>query len=299
MKHDQAFATFVARKIAAAIQVHPAPYVTTLESYPDRSFRPVATPSSNVTFGGPFFVREAGHSGLPTCSLVFVQSANGNTVATDPSSLGGGLSDYHVVYEGLSRVLADAVMAGAGTVRGGAAIFSVWHPELVELREASGLARHPTQIVATRHGVDLDRGMLFNTPELPVILLTESAGAARMAAGLAPRPWIRAIVSTGGADLVRAFADVRAAGIRRISCVGGRTFASDLLALRLVDDVYLTTSARDGGEPDTPLPTAAFDGDLVVRKHGTGEDAGVTFEHFDLRTGHQRAEASDLPPSLR
>jgi len=204
-----------------------------------------------------------------------------------------------VVYEGLSRVLADAVMAGAGTVRGGAAIFSVWHPELVELREASGLARHPTQIVATRHGVDLDRGMLFNTPELPVILLTESAGAARMAAGLAPRPWIRAIVSTGGADLVRAFADVRAAGIRRISCVGGRTFASDLLALRLVDDVYLTTSARDGGEPDTPLPTAAFDGDLVVRKHGTGEDAGVTFEHFDLRTGHQRAEASDLPPSLR
>ena len=289
MKHDQTFAAFVAKKMAAAIQTAPAPYVTALESYPDRSFRPVATPSSKATFGGPFYVREANHSALPTCSLVFVQSANGNTVAKDPSSLGGGATDYHIVYEGLSRVLADAVMAGAGTVRGGTAIFSVWHPELVKLREASGLARHPAQIVATRHGVDLDRGMLFNTPGLRVILLTEAAGVTRMATSVAARPWIRAIVSTGGADLARAFADLRAAGIRRISCVGGRSFASELLARQLIDDVYLTTSARDGGEPGTPLPPDAFDGELVVRKLGTGEDAGVTFEHFDLRARRDRA----------
>ena len=292
MKDEQTFTAFVAKKIAAAIQAAPAPYVTALESYPDRSFRPVATPSFNATFGGPFYVREADHSALPTCSLVFVQSANGNTVAKDPSSLGGGATDYHIVYEGLSRVLADAVMAGAGTVHGGTAIFSVWHPELVKLREAFGLARHPTQIVATRRGIDLARGMLFNTPELRVILLTEAAGATRMATGLAARPWIRAIVSSGAEDLARTFADVRAAGIRRISCVGGRSFASELLARQLVDDVYLTTSARDGGEPGTPLPAEAFDGELVVRKLGTGEDAGVTFEHFDLRARRGRARDS-------
>jgi riboflavin biosynthesis pyrimidine reductase len=294
---DEAFAAFVAKKTAAAVQAAPARYVTTVHAHPDRSFRPVATRWSNSTFGGPFYVREADDPALPTCSLVFVRSANGNTVAKDPASLGGGATDYHVIYEGLSRVLADAVLAGAATVRGGTAICSVWHPEMVKLRQRSGLARHATQIVATMDGVDLDRGILFNTPDLPVIILTGSAGATKMATGLAARPWIRSILLTdqsltGPTDLVRAFADLRAHGIHRISCVGGRSLARDLLALKLIDDVYLTTSARDGGEPGTPLPAEAFDGELVVRKRGTCEDAGVIFEHLDLRKRRLRASGA-------
>jgi hypothetical protein len=137
----EAFAAFVAKKTAAARQASPAPYVTTVDTLPGGSLRPVAT-----------------------------------------------------------RVLADAVLVGAGTVRGGTVIFSVWHPEMVELRQASGLARHPTQIVATKGGLDLDRGILFNTPDRPVIVLTEPAGATSMAASLAVRPWIRSIVSAGRAD---------------------------------------------------------------------------------------------------
>src|SRR3712207_8639295 len=53
----------------------------------------------------------------------------------------GGATDKHVIYEGLSRVAADAVLAGAGTVRGAQLIFSVWHPELVALRSGVGLPR--------------------------------------------------------------------------------------------------------------------------------------------------------------
>jgi len=60
--------------------------------------------------GGPFYVREPSSAGLPTCSL------------------GGGATDDHVVFEGLSRVAADAVLAGARTVHGGNNVFSVWHP---------------------------------------------------------------------------------------------------------------------------------------------------------------------------
>jgi hypothetical protein len=45
------------------------------------------------------------------------QSRDGNTGAADPSTLGGGNTDLHLIYEGLSRVDADAVMAGAATVR--------------------------------------------------------------------------------------------------------------------------------------------------------------------------------------
>jgi riboflavin biosynthesis pyrimidine reductase len=165
----------------------------------------------------------------------------------------------------------------------------VWHPEMVDLRQTWGLARHPTQIVATRRGIDLDRGLLFNAPDVPVILLTESDGAITMEKSLAARPWIRLVVLTNRTDLTRAFAVLRAAGIRRISCVGGRSLAADLLALKLVDDLYLTTSVRIGGSPDTPLPVEAFDGVLVLEKRGTGEDLGVVFQHFDLQNRREQA----------
>ena len=61
-------------------------------------------------------------------SLVFVQSNDGNTERRirNPSE---GPTDKHLIYEGLSRVAADAVLAGARTVHAGA-FFSVWHPEL-------------------------------------------------------------------------------------------------------------------------------------------------------------------------
>jgi riboflavin biosynthesis pyrimidine reductase len=281
-------AAFIAKKTAAAIGAATTPYVT-VAAHPHGALRAIATPWSTSRFGGPFFVREPTGSRLPTCSLVFVQSADGNTAANDPGSLGGGATDYHVVYEGLSRVAADAVLAGAKTVHGGHTIFSVWHPELVSLRLMWGLSRHPAQIVATLSGVDLDGGLLFNVPELPVILLTESAGAIAMERSLASRPWIRLVRLTSRTDLSSAFAALRAAGIRRISCIGGRSLAGDLLALKLVDDLYLTTSPRRGGEPDTPLPAEAFKGDLVLQKRGTGEDAGVIFEHFALRRNDSTA----------
>ena len=84
-------------------------------------------------------------------------------------SLGGGETDKHLIYEGLSRVAADAVLAGAETIRGGDIVLSVWHPELVALRASLGLPRHPIQIVATLRGLELDAACMFNVPELPVV----------------------------------------------------------------------------------------------------------------------------------
>ena len=52
----------------------------------------------------------------------------------------------------------------------------------------------------------------------------------------------------------------------------------------LIDDVYLTTSAKEGGQPNTPLYARPLDGDVVVRKHGTGPDAAVLFEHISLNS---------------
>ena len=276
-------ADVVAEKTAKALAAVPPPYVSTRDA-PMPGLTAIGSPWSRAIFNGPFYVTAPGPD-RPACSLVFVQSAEGNTVAPDPSTLGGGVTDQHVIYEGLSRVSADAVLAGARTLYQ-RALFSVWHPEFVEMRKALGLPRHPTQIVATERGIDLDAALLFNVPDLPVTIVTTSAGAAAMRARLALRPWVHVVIPEGDSGSAGAFRQLRADGVASISCVGGRTLATVLLQERLVDDVYLTTSPTRGGEPNTPLPQPVFDGSVVVEKRGTGQEAGVVFTHLHL--SHQR-----------
>ena len=148
------------------------------------------------------------------------------------------------------------MLSGAATIRGGDLVFSVWHPELVALRASLGLLRHPMQIVATLEGIDLEDGLMFNVPELRVAVITVARGAEVMRDGLAARPWITPIVMNDAHDLAGAFGRLRRLGVRRVSCIGGRTIAGQLIDAGLIQDLYLTTSAQSGGEPNTPFYTA-------------------------------------------
>jgi riboflavin biosynthesis pyrimidine reductase len=235
---------------------------------------------SHRLFDGPFYLSPAPSGDRPAAGLVFVRSREGNTVADNPSALGGGEADKHLIYEGLSRVAADGVMLGAATIRGADLVLSIWRPELVALRASLGLPRHPMQIVATSRGLDLDRGLMFNEPSLEVVVISPPHGAAAMRAGLAARPWITPIVMRDEHDLPNAFRELRQRGVRRLSCVGGRTIAAQVIDAGLIQDVYLTTSARSAGEPETPFYGKPLAGETIVGKHGTGADKGVVFEHI-------------------
>jgi riboflavin biosynthesis pyrimidine reductase len=263
------------RRAAAAVL---PPYVTEIER-PEEEARAIGNELTRELFDGPFYISLARDARRPACSLVFVQSADGNTGAADPATLGGGSTDKHLIYEGLSRVAADAVMAGAATVRGSDVIFSVWRPELVDLRQALGLPRHPVQIVLTNRGLDSDAELILNVPEIPVLLLLSASALHAMRAALASRPWVQPLQIEEQAGLPETFARLAAMGIGTISCVGGRTLASALLDARVVDEVYLTTGPRPGGEPATPLHPGPWRDRTIVRKRGTGEEAGVIFEH--------------------
>ncbi|HJZ71251.1 MAG TPA: dihydrofolate reductase family protein [Vicinamibacterales bacterium] len=280
-----AFDGFVERKTAEA----EAAAIERFKTEIDRGERllPVGNDWSRRMFDGPFYMSAAPDGSLPACSLVFVQSRDRNTAAEDPAALGGGEADTHLVYEGLSRVAADAVLAGAGTVRTGAVVLSVWKPQLVDLRASLGLPRHPAQIVASIGGLDLSRGLMFNTPVLRVIVITVPSGAEAMRSALEARPWISVITMERAGELRWAFSRLRERGIHRLSCIGGRTLAEGLIDAGLVQDLYLTTSPKPGGHPGTPFYSKPLDGELIVRKHGTGADAGVIFEHIVLpvRTG--------------
>jgi riboflavin biosynthesis pyrimidine reductase len=278
-----AFDDYVARKEAEAARAVLSPFVTEIDQ-PPADVTPIGNAWTRRMFDGPFHLSAAPSNDLPSTSLVFVQSRDGNTGAADPSSLGGGEADKHLIYEGLSRVAADAVLAGAETIRGGRLVLSVWHPELVALRASLRLPRHPVQIVATLRGLDF-RGRLFDTPQLRVVVVTVGACTELMVTPVADRPWMTLLTMPTARDLPYAFRQLRDMGIARISCIGGRTIARQLIDAGLIQDLYLTTSAENGGEPGTPLYPGPLDGELVVRKRGTGPDEGVVFEHFRLRSG--------------
>jgi riboflavin biosynthesis pyrimidine reductase len=275
------FGEFELRKTTAARSAEIPPLVTERDQAGD-AFAVIGNAWSRSMFGGLFYVSPPASRDVPWANLVFVQSREGNTVTHDPSALGGGLADTHVIYEGLSRVAVDAVLAGSRTIANGGLVQSVWRPELVALRAAMDLPRHPVQIVATLQGMPLDQGMLFNVPALRVILITVASGADAMRGGLKSRPWITPLVMDRVDDLPEAFRELRRLGIERLSCIGGRTLAKALLDAGLIQDVYLTTGTRSGGEPGTPLYDKPLHGREVVRKNGTGPDTGVVFEHIAI-----------------
>jgi riboflavin biosynthesis pyrimidine reductase len=240
---------------------------------------------SRALFDGDFYRTPSPfEDDLPGVNLVFVQSRDGNTGADDPSSLGGGETDKHLIYEGLSRVDADAVLSGATTANGGDLVFSVWHPELVSLRLRRGHSRHPAQVVISgRSALPFEAGLMFQEPTLHVLVVTTSDAATSLRLRVAERPWIEVIDAGRPLSMRRAMRELRTRGIRTVSAVGGRRTAAALLDERLVQDLYLTTSPKDGGEPDTPMYRGELDLAIVLIKDGTGPEKGVRFVHSQVK----------------
>jgi len=234
-------------------------------------------------YGGDFRVFVPPNA-VTALSLVFVQSKNRNTGGTDPGALGGGATDKHLIYEGLSRVAADGVLAGAGSVHA-EALFSVWRPELVELRASLGLPRHPAQIVISKHGRLHFSALLFNVPEVPVFLIAGDECVARHTSALRVRPWVRHVPLV--ADDVRLSIDRLRdeEGIHRISAIGGRFTASRLVDAGLAQDIYLTTTSQEGGEPDTPWYSGPNSLTLkkIARKQWIDRGSKILFEHALIR----------------
>ena len=98
------FAAFVDRKITAAVTARIPGYVTTESNGAALGLRSITGGWASERFDGPFFESEASNPALPAVNTVFVQSSDKNTGAQNPMALGGGLTDKHLIYEGLSSV---------------------------------------------------------------------------------------------------------------------------------------------------------------------------------------------------
>jgi riboflavin biosynthesis pyrimidine reductase len=275
------FAEFAERKTREAALARIERLTTVLRRGDERRAR-VSNAWTRTHYDGDFEVTVP-RDGRTALSLVFVQSKDRNTVGDDPAVFGGGATDKHLIYEGLSRVAADAVLAGAGSVHDDA-FFSVWHPEIVSLRRALGLPRHPAQIVVSKRGrVNLD-ALLFDVPDVPVLLIAAPDSMRDRAGWLAARPWVRLmpLIDDRLGDAIDRLREDE--GIGRISAIGGRLTASRLVDAGLADDLYLSTTAREGGDPGTPWYAGEKPPvlEVVTRKRWLEHGEQIEFEHLAI-----------------
>ena len=162
-------------------------------------------------------------------------------------------------------------------------IFPSGTPGLVELRDsASPPKTSGTGCGDPRADSTSTRALLFNIPEISVILLTVPDGAATMENRVAERPWIRMVTMLRSAHLGEAFRRLRELNLRYLSCIGGAHAGDRASRPASGDDIYSHDVPAPGRRTGTPMYPRRFEGSVVVRKRGTAEESGVLFEHFHL-----------------
>jgi riboflavin biosynthesis pyrimidine reductase len=187
----------------------------------------------------------------------FVTSADG---AVELAGLSRGLSspaDRRVF--GVLRMLCDAVLVGAGTVRR-----EGYHAVRLDERQrawrtARGLSPYPRLVVVSR-GLDLDpRQDAFADAPIPPVVLTAAASPADRRRALSG---VAEVVTVGerDVDLAAAVPLLRGDGLRHVLSEGGPQVLGALTAADLVDELCLSVSpvlAGPGANRITAGPPSA------------------------------------------
>jgi riboflavin biosynthesis pyrimidine reductase len=175
----------------------------------------------------------------PLLRVNFVTSIDG-AVELDGYSEGlSGPADQQVF--GLLRMVCDALMVGAGTLRhegyGGVRLDAARR----EWRLAHGLAEYPTLVVVSgRLALPPTHPALAEAPVRPIVVTHGSAEPSAREAFVEVADVIA--VGDGTVDLRAAVAELHERGLRHILCEGGPHLLGSLTAAGLVDEVCLTIS---------------------------------------------------------
>jgi riboflavin biosynthesis pyrimidine reductase len=198
------------------------------------------------------------HLDRPTLIANFVATIDGAVALDRVGATGGreisGSSEPDRFVMGLLRATADAVLVGAGTVRSSRT--HAWtaaqvHPAAAAAydrwRATLGLdAAVPTTVMISASG-DLEPEQLGHAgPDFPLIIVTTSTGATRLASRVQAREGVEvAIVVDDGpipaATLVDFLAD---RGFRLVLCEGGPTLFGELVEAGAIDELFLTVAPQ-------------------------------------------------------
>ena len=209
----------------------------------------------------------------PTFVANFVSTLDGVVAfgPTEPNAGGGeisGFSEADRFMMALLRALTDVVVIGAGTMRVGKRhVFTAAHvqPAFAEAfaawRSEMGLTPQPTLVIVTATGnLDANHAGL-NAPDVPVIVATTTAGAARLARlPLAPNVSVAAVSDEARVPMAALLDVISRTGARLGLCEGGPHLFGELLRARLVDELFLTVAPQVAGRDDAIHRLALVEG---------------------------------------
>ena len=137
--------------------------------------------------------------------------------------------------------LADGVLFGAGTLRAYGTTMSVSHPNLLQERKSRSQPSQPVQIVVSR-SANLNPQWRFFQQPVPRWLLTTDKSAKLWQ----DRAYFERIIvcrshkNESAIDWFEAFARFKESGLNKLAILGGAELLASLLAVNLIDELWLT-----------------------------------------------------------
>jgi len=216
-------------------------------------------PPELVTLYGPFHLLP--HPDRPTILSNFVTTLDGVVALNEPGHTSGGgdisgFNQHDRMVMGLLRAISDAVIVGAGTLR--SVPRHLWTAEYIypplagsyqQLRTSLGKTEPPLNVIVSARGeVDLQLPV-FQSGEVPVLLITTTHGAGRLRAErLPPSMQVRVLQSMGSLNARAILQTVR--DIRRCDVIlveGGPQLMGDFFAEQALDELFLTLAPQIAG----------------------------------------------------
>ena len=235
-------------------------------------------PPALAALYGPFSL--PAHNGRPYVISNFVTTLDGVVALNDPAHPSGGdisgANTYDRMVMGLLRAVADAVIVGAGTLR--AVPKHRWTAEYIypplssayqQLRTSMGKTASPLNVIVTASGaIDLNQP-LFQSNEVPVLIVTTAHGAQRIALQN-PLPMTRVSVvehedTITAREILQAIQSVLTA--QTILVEGGPQLMGDFLAEQCLDELFLTLAPQIAGRTDAIERPGFVSGKLFAPDH--------------------------------
>ena len=181
----------------------------------------------------------------PTLRANFIASLDG---AVTVDGLSGGLHGPgdKEIFDCL-RMVCDALIVGAGTVRTENYNALRLPPAARAWRVEHGLAEHPLLVIVSRSlDFDLDQLVFSDAPIRPIVLTHRDAPAEKLAEAAEV-----IALGAGEVDLAAGLAALHALGATQLLCEGGPALLGSMIAADLVTELCLTVSPLlVGGGPD-------------------------------------------------
>jgi 5-amino-6-(5-phosphoribosylamino)uracil reductase len=188
----------------------------------------------------------------PKTTVILAMTADGKIAdkKRSPARFGSSADKIHLE----TRVsLADGVIFGAGTLRAYGTTLSVTNPQLLQERNLRSQSPQPVQIVVSATG-NLDPELRFFKQPVPRWLLTTDVGAN---AWLNREEFTRTIVArqdNNTIDWPETLQQLYQLGLHELAILGGGELVASLLAVNVIDELWLTLCPLILGGSNAPTP---------------------------------------------